>query len=62
LIAVGFLLLAAAGGRGAVAGDRQPRDGCADQKLVDPACKLTGGDFKVSSGRRTSRVRWNLEP
>jgi tetratricopeptide (TPR) repeat protein len=51
LIAVGFLLLAAA-----PAAAQQPAiasrvTGALDQKLVDPACKLTGGDFKVSSGK-----------
>ncbi len=25
--------------------------GALDQKLVDPACQLKGGDFKVSSGK-----------
>ncbi|HEU5154129.1 MAG TPA: hypothetical protein VFU03_05335, partial [Gemmatimonadales bacterium] len=51
LIAVGFLLLATA-----PAAAQQPAiasrvTGALDQKLVDPGCKLTGGDFKVSSGK-----------
>ena len=50
-IAVGFLLLAAAPAAGQQAAIASRVTGALDQRLVDPGCKLTGGDFKVSSGK-----------
>ena len=51
LIAVGFLLLAAAPAAAQQSAIASRVTGALDQKLVDPECKLTGGDFKVSSGK-----------